>query len=41
MGETTGFMKWERELPAYRPVPVRLKDWKEVYEDFPEDKLRT
>ena len=41
MGETTGFLKWERELPAYRPVPVRLKDWKEVYEDFPEDKLRT
>ena len=41
MGETTGFLKWGRELPAYRPVPVRLKDWKEVYEDFPEDKLRT
>jgi glutamate synthase (NADPH/NADH) small chain len=33
-------MRWERELPRYRPVPVRLKDWKEVYEDFPEDKLR-
>ena len=41
MGETTGFLKWGRELPAYRPVPVRLKDWKEVYEEFPEDKLRT
>jgi glutamate synthase (NADPH/NADH) small chain len=41
VGDTTGFMKWERELPAYRPVPVRLRDWKEVYEDFPEDKLRS
>ena len=41
MGETTGFLQWERELPQYRPVPVRIKDWKEVYEDFPHDKLRT
>ena len=40
MGETTGFMQWERELPQYRPVPVRLRDWKEVYEDFPHDKLQ-
>jgi len=41
MGETTGFLKWTRELPRRRPVEVRLHDWKEVYEDFPEDKLRT
>ncbi|MCB0969346.1 MAG: glutamate synthase, partial [Ilumatobacter sp.] len=41
MGEVTGFLQWERELPQYRPVPVRLRDWKEVYEDFPEDKLQT
>ena len=33
-------MKHGRELPSHRPVPVRLRDWKEVYEDFPEDKLR-
>src|SRR5262245_57122286 len=33
-------MQWERELPQYRPVPVRLRDWKEVYEDFPLDKLQ-
>ena len=25
----------DRELPARRPVPVRLRDWREVYEDFP------
>ena len=40
MGETTGFLQWDRELPRYRPVPVRIKDWNEVYEDFPEDQLR-
>jgi len=27
-------MKYDRELPARRPVPVRLRDWKEVYEPF-------
>jgi glutamate synthase (NADPH) small chain len=41
MGETGGFMKYERETPTRRPVPVRLLDWKEVYEDFPADKVRT
>ncbi|MBT5137703.1 MAG: glutamate synthase subunit beta [Acidimicrobiaceae bacterium] len=40
MADPRGFMKHERELPSHRPVPVRLKDWNEVYEDFPEDKLR-
>ncbi|MEO6653564.1 MAG: glutamate synthase subunit beta [Ilumatobacteraceae bacterium] len=40
MGETTGFLQWDRKVPTYRPVPVRLKDWKEVYEDFPEETLR-
>ncbi len=34
MGEVTGFLQWERHLPSRRPVPVRLRDWKEVYEDF-------
>ncbi|HEX5614988.1 MAG TPA: glutamate synthase subunit beta [Acidimicrobiia bacterium] len=41
MGETTGFMKYDRELPTRRPVPVRLLDWKEVYEDFPVERVRT
>ena len=40
MGEPTGFMKYERELPTRRPVPVRLRDWKEVYEPFPQDHLQ-
>ena len=40
MGEPTGFMKYERELPTRRAVPVRLRDWREVYEPFPDDHLR-
>jgi glutamate synthase (NADPH) small chain len=35
MGDVTGFLKYGRELPVRRPVPVRLRDWKEVYEPFP------
>ncbi len=41
MGEATGFLQWSRELPSRRPVPVRLRDWKEVYEDFPLDHVQT
>jgi len=40
MGETTGFLRWPRETPTRRPVPVRLRDWREVYEPFPADALR-
>src|SRR5205085_9342311 len=41
MGETTGFMKYDRELPRRRPIPVRVQDWREVYEEFPPEKVRT
>ena len=41
MGDAHGFLKHGRELPTRRPVPVRLKDWKEVYEPFAEDHLQT
>src|SRR4051795_10272013 len=41
MGDTTGFLKHTRELPSRREVPVRLKDWREVYEPFPIEKVRT
>jgi len=40
MGDVKGFLKHGREVPSRRPVPVRLLDWKEVYEEFPEDHLR-
>jgi len=32
MGKVTGFIEFDRVGPKYRPVPVRLRDWKEVYE---------
>jgi glutamate synthase (NADPH/NADH) small chain len=37
MAKATGFMEFGRELPRRRPVSVRLRDWKEVYEPFPEE----
>ena len=40
MGEATGFLKWDRSGAIRRPVQVRLRDWREVYEPFPEDDLR-
>ena len=40
MGDVTGFLKYGRALPARRPVPVRLRDWREVYEPFPEEAAR-
>ncbi len=40
MGKTTGFLEYERELPRRRPIPVRLRDWREVYEPFPEESTR-
>ena len=40
MADPRGFMLHGRELPTRRPVPVRLRDWREVYEDFPADSLR-
>jgi len=41
MGETTGFLKWERTGPTRRPVELRLRDWQEVYAPFSADALRT
>ena len=40
MGEATGFMKWPRETPTRRAVPVRLRDWNEVYEPFDAEHLK-
>jgi glutamate synthase (NADPH) small chain len=41
MADPAGFLKHtQRELPKRRPVPLRLLDWNEVYEDFDHAKLR-
>jgi glutamate synthase (NADPH/NADH) small chain len=41
MADPSGFLKYtHRELPQRRPVPLRLKDWNEVYEEFSDETLR-
>ena len=40
MGETTGFLKWQRMTPKRRPVSVRVHDWTEVYEPFDKNALK-
>lgn len=32
MGKPTGFIEFPREGPSWRPVELRLRDWREVYE---------
>ncbi len=40
MADPRGFLKnRDRELPTRRPVPVRIKDWHEVYEPQDPDQL--
>jgi glutamate synthase (NADPH/NADH) small chain len=40
MGKPTGFLEYPRELPQRRPPADRVKDWFEIYLDFPEEKIR-
>jgi len=41
MADPAGFLKHrQRELPKRRPIPLRILDWKEVYEDFDHSMLR-
>jgi len=40
MGNPTGFMEIARVTFERRPIEERILDWKEVYKDFPEDKLK-
>jgi glutamate synthase (NADPH/NADH) small chain len=40
MGKPTGFLEAGREVPGRRAVPVRLRDWREVYEPFPVRRLQ-
>jgi glutamate synthase (NADPH) small chain len=39
MGDPKGFLTTRREAPQRRPVDLRLTDWREVYEEFPDDRL--
>ena len=41
MADPSGFLKYtQRETPQRRPVPLRLRDWKEVYEEFDHETLQ-
>ena len=40
MGKPTGFIEFPRELPDRRPVGERVHDYLEVYNPFPDDKLK-
>ncbi len=40
MGNPTGFLEIGRVGFERRPVEERLHDWREVYKEFPEDKLK-
>jgi glutamate synthase (NADPH/NADH) small chain len=41
MADPKGFMKHGRTTPTRRSVPVRLRDWQEVYEPFPVEAQQT
>jgi glutamate synthase (NADPH/NADH) small chain len=40
VGKITGFLDFHREPPERRPVNVRLKDYQEIYDRWPEDEAR-
>jgi glutamate synthase (NADPH/NADH) small chain len=40
MGKPTGFMEYQRELPADRSPLERVNDWKEFHQHFPDSKLQ-
>jgi glutamate synthase (NADPH) small chain len=41
MGKPTGFMDYQRELPADRPAVERIRDWNEFHLQMAEEGLRT
>ncbi len=41
MPDPKGFLTIGRETPKRRPVDVRIRDWREVYEDFGYDRVST
>ncbi|MGA2499371.1 MAG: glutamate synthase, partial [Tepidisphaeraceae bacterium] len=40
MGKPTGFKEIARETPTRKPVSLRVKNWLEIYEPMPDQKLR-
>lgn len=40
MGDPKGFLTYRRSGAKRRPIPLRVLDWREVYEPFPDTDLR-
>jgi glutamate synthase (NADPH/NADH) small chain len=40
MGKVSGFLEYQRETPERRPVNERVNDWFEIYNPFPEEKIK-
>ena len=40
MADPRGFLKYGRELPPRRAVEERTRDWIELYQEFPDDRLQ-
>jgi glutamate synthase (NADPH) small chain len=40
MGKVSGFLEYSREIPERRPPAERINDWFEIYNPFPEDKIK-
>ena len=40
MGKTTGFIEFQRELPADRPPLERLQDWNESHPRIPDELIQ-
>jgi glutamate synthase (NADPH/NADH) small chain len=38
--DPNGFLRYDRKLPARRPVPIRLRDWREVYPSADDELIR-
>jgi glutamate synthase (NADPH/NADH) small chain len=41
MGKVTGFLEYEREVPARRPIEERVNDYFEIYQPFDDAKVET
>ena len=41
MGKVRGFLEYEREVPARRPVEERVNDYFEIYQEFDDTKVKT
>jgi glutamate synthase (NADPH/NADH) small chain len=40
MGKVSGFLEYRRETPERRPAAERVNDWFEIYNPFPEEKIK-